>query len=159
MRVALIGAGRMGSAMGARVADAGHELVVFNRTRPKAEELAQRTGAQVADTAREAAEFAEVCLVSLADDEAVATTYLAVDGCCRSAAGRWYVTPAPSPRRQSAGSPPSRNREDVDHTRCPEASRWSSRDHHGHGRRRSGARSGAGARSVGKVDLPSWRYR
>ncbi len=32
MRVALIGAGRMGSAMGARVADAGHELVVFNRT-------------------------------------------------------------------------------------------------------------------------------
>ena len=37
--------------MGARVAAAGHELVVFNRTRPKAEELAQRTGAQVADTA------------------------------------------------------------------------------------------------------------
>jgi 3-hydroxyisobutyrate dehydrogenase-like beta-hydroxyacid dehydrogenase len=80
MRVALIGAGRMGSAMGARVADARHELVVFNRTRPKAEELAQRTGTQVADTAREAAESAEVCLVSLADDAAAMATYLDDNG-------------------------------------------------------------------------------
>jgi len=80
MRVALIGAGRMGSAMGARVAGGGHDLVVFNRTRSRAEELARRTGAHVADTAAEAAESAEVCLVSLADDVAVAATYLAVDG-------------------------------------------------------------------------------
>jgi 3-hydroxyisobutyrate dehydrogenase-like beta-hydroxyacid dehydrogenase len=76
MRVALIGAGRMGSAMGARVAGAGHDLVVFNRTRSGADDLAQRTGAQVADTAREAAAAAEVCLVSLADDAAVTATYL-----------------------------------------------------------------------------------
>ena len=47
MRVALIGAGRMGSAMGGRVAAAGHDLVVFNRTRSRAEELARRTGAKV----------------------------------------------------------------------------------------------------------------
>ena len=38
MRVALIGAGRMGSAMGGRVAAAGHDLMVFNRTRSRAEE-------------------------------------------------------------------------------------------------------------------------
>jgi 3-hydroxyisobutyrate dehydrogenase-like beta-hydroxyacid dehydrogenase len=76
MRVALIGAGRMGSAMGARVAGAGHDLVVFNRTRSRANDLAQQTGAQVADTARDAAEFAEVCLVSLSDDAAVTATYL-----------------------------------------------------------------------------------
>jgi 3-hydroxyisobutyrate dehydrogenase len=76
MRVALIGAGRMGSAMGARVAAADHELVIFNRTRSRADEVAQRTGAQVADTAREAVESAEVCLVSLADDVAVTATYL-----------------------------------------------------------------------------------
>ena len=38
MRVALIGAGRMGSAMGGRIAEAGHDLVVFNRTRPRAAE-------------------------------------------------------------------------------------------------------------------------
>jgi 3-hydroxyisobutyrate dehydrogenase len=76
MRVALIGAGRMGSAMGARVAGAGHELVVFNRTRQRAEDLAQRVAARVTDTAREAAMSADVCLVSLADDVAVTSTYL-----------------------------------------------------------------------------------
>jgi 3-hydroxyisobutyrate dehydrogenase-like beta-hydroxyacid dehydrogenase len=80
MRVALIGAGRMGSAMGGRVAGAGHDLVVFNRTRSRADDLAQRTSARVADTAREAAAAAEVCLVSLADDAAVMATYLDDNG-------------------------------------------------------------------------------
>jgi len=80
MRVALVGAGRMGSAMGARVAGAGHDLVVFNRTRSRADDLAQQTGAQVADNARDAAEFAEVCLVSLSDDAAVTATYLGDSG-------------------------------------------------------------------------------
>jgi 3-hydroxyisobutyrate dehydrogenase/2-hydroxy-3-oxopropionate reductase len=80
MRVALIGASRIGSAMGGRVAAAGHELMVFNRTRSRAEELARRTGAAVADTAREAAASAEICLVSLADDAAMTATYLADDG-------------------------------------------------------------------------------
>jgi 3-hydroxyisobutyrate dehydrogenase-like beta-hydroxyacid dehydrogenase len=80
MRVALIGAGRMGSAMGARVAGAGHDLVVFNRTRSRAEDLAGRINTRVADSAREAAEFAEVCLVSLADDPAVTATYLDDNG-------------------------------------------------------------------------------
>ena len=80
MRVALIGAGRMGSAMGARVAYAGHDLVVFNRTRSRAEDLAGHKNVRVADSAREAAEFAEVCLVSLADDPAVTATYLDDNG-------------------------------------------------------------------------------
>ena len=80
MRVALIGTGRMGSAMGARIAGAGHELTVFNRTRSRAEDVARSTGAQVADTARDAATPAEICLVSLADDAAVTATYLADDG-------------------------------------------------------------------------------
>jgi 3-hydroxyisobutyrate dehydrogenase-like beta-hydroxyacid dehydrogenase len=80
MKVALIGTGRMGSAMGARVAGAGHDLVVFNRTRSRAEDLAGRTEARVVDSAREAAEVAEVCLVSLADDTAVTATYLDDNG-------------------------------------------------------------------------------
>jgi 3-hydroxyisobutyrate dehydrogenase-like beta-hydroxyacid dehydrogenase len=80
MRVALIGAGRMGSAMGGRVADAGHDLVVFNRTRVRADDLAQRTGAEVADTVGEAVAAADVCLVSLADDAAVTAVYLDDDG-------------------------------------------------------------------------------
>jgi 3-hydroxyisobutyrate dehydrogenase-like beta-hydroxyacid dehydrogenase len=80
MRVALIGTGRMGSAMGARIAGAGHVLTVFNRTRSRAEDVARSTGAQVADTARDVAASAEICLVSLADDAAVTATYLADDG-------------------------------------------------------------------------------
>jgi 3-hydroxyisobutyrate dehydrogenase-like beta-hydroxyacid dehydrogenase len=80
MRVALVGTGRMGSAMGIRIAGAGHDLMVFNRTRSRCEEVALRTGAQVADTCREAAEFAEVCVVSLADDAAVTSTYLDDEG-------------------------------------------------------------------------------
>ncbi len=80
MRVALVGAGRMGSAMAGRVADAGHDVVVFNRTRSRAEEAAGRTGARVAESARVAAESAEVCLVSLADDAAVMSTYLDENG-------------------------------------------------------------------------------
>ena len=80
MRVALVGAGRMGSAMGIRVAGAGHDLVVFSRTRSRSEDVARRTAARVADTAREAAASAEICLVSLADDVAVTSTYLEDDG-------------------------------------------------------------------------------
>jgi 3-hydroxyisobutyrate dehydrogenase-like beta-hydroxyacid dehydrogenase len=80
MRVALVGAGRMGSAMAGRVADAGHDVVVFNRARSRAEEAAGRTGARVADSARVAAESAEVCLISLADDAAVMATYLDDNG-------------------------------------------------------------------------------
>jgi 3-hydroxyisobutyrate dehydrogenase-like beta-hydroxyacid dehydrogenase len=80
MRVALVGGGRMGSAMGARVAGAGHDLVVFNRTRSRADDLAQRTGAEAADSAREAVATAEVCLVSLADDAALTAVYLDDDG-------------------------------------------------------------------------------
>jgi 3-hydroxyisobutyrate dehydrogenase-like beta-hydroxyacid dehydrogenase len=80
MKVALVGTGRMGSAMGMRIAAAGHDLMVFNRTRSRCEEVALRTGAHVADTCREAAEFAEVCVVSLADDAAVTSTYLDDEG-------------------------------------------------------------------------------
>jgi 3-hydroxyisobutyrate dehydrogenase-like beta-hydroxyacid dehydrogenase len=76
----MVGAGRMGTAMAGRVADAGHDVVVFNRTRSRAEEAAGRTDARVADSARVAAESAEVCLVSLADDAAVMATYLDDNG-------------------------------------------------------------------------------
>jgi 3-hydroxyisobutyrate dehydrogenase-like beta-hydroxyacid dehydrogenase len=80
MRVALVGAGRMGSAMGGRIAEAGHDLTVFNRTRSGAQAAARRNGARIADTARQAAASAEICLVSLADDAAVAATYRGSDG-------------------------------------------------------------------------------
>jgi 3-hydroxyisobutyrate dehydrogenase-like beta-hydroxyacid dehydrogenase len=76
MKVAIVGAGRMGSAMAARLQQAGNDVVVYNRTREKAEAV----GAAVAETAREAAAWADTILVSLADDAAVLHAYGGPDG-------------------------------------------------------------------------------
>ncbi len=80
LRVAVIGTGRMGSAMAARIAAAGHQLTVWNRSREKAETVAASSGCEVADTAREAADGAEVVVVSLADDAALEQAYSGSDG-------------------------------------------------------------------------------
>jgi 3-hydroxyisobutyrate dehydrogenase/2-hydroxy-3-oxopropionate reductase len=81
LRVAVVGTGRMGGAMAGRVAAAGHQLTVWNRSRDKAEAVAtQLAGATVADTARDAAAAAQVVIVSLADDAAVRSAYRGEDG-------------------------------------------------------------------------------
>ena len=54
MRVGFIGLGKMGSAMARNLIKAGHALVVYNRTRSRAEEL-QPLGARIAGTPGEAA--------------------------------------------------------------------------------------------------------
>ena len=54
MKVGFIGLGMMGSGMARNLIKAGHALVVFNRTRSRAQELAQ-LGATVAATLGEAA--------------------------------------------------------------------------------------------------------
>jgi 3-hydroxyisobutyrate dehydrogenase-like beta-hydroxyacid dehydrogenase len=79
-RVAVVGAGRMGAAMAGTLRRAGVEVVVFNRTRSRAEAAAQASGAAVAATAREAAAGARVVLSSLADDAAVDAAYTGPDG-------------------------------------------------------------------------------
>lgn len=78
--VAVVGTGRMGAAMAARLAGAGHQLVLFNRTGSRARELAGQIGGEVAGTAAAAAGEAELVLVSLADDPAVEATYHGPDG-------------------------------------------------------------------------------
>jgi 3-hydroxyisobutyrate dehydrogenase/2-hydroxy-3-oxopropionate reductase len=80
MTVAVFGSGRMGAAMAGRLAGAGTDLVLYNRTRDAAEAVAAATSAKVAATAREAADSAEVCLVSLADDAALLEMYCGDDG-------------------------------------------------------------------------------
>lgn len=80
MTVAIVGTGRMGAAMARRLAGAGTDLVLFNRTVETARDVASVTGASVARSAREAVESADVCLVSLADDAAVTATYHGDDG-------------------------------------------------------------------------------
>src|ERR687883_871199 len=54
----------MGAFMAGNLLEAGHELVVHNRTRSKAEGLAQR-GARVADSPREVAEGSDVIITML----------------------------------------------------------------------------------------------
>ena len=69
-----LGTGRMGSAMARRLLDAGHELAVFNRTRARAERLAD-AGAHVVDRLTDLAQ-ADVVFVMVstpADLEAVLT--------------------------------------------------------------------------------------
>jgi 3-hydroxyisobutyrate dehydrogenase-like beta-hydroxyacid dehydrogenase len=80
MRVAVVGTGRMGSAMARRIAAAGHELTLYNRTWSTAQKLADEGGATTAPTARAAVESADVVVVSLADDAAAAATYDGEDG-------------------------------------------------------------------------------
>jgi 3-hydroxyisobutyrate dehydrogenase/2-hydroxy-3-oxopropionate reductase len=75
-QVAVVGAGRMGRAMAARLHGAGHRVTLYNRTRSRAEAVAERLGgATVVGTPAEAAAAADFVVVSLADDAAVRSTY------------------------------------------------------------------------------------
>ncbi len=63
-KVGFVGLGIMGAAMAGNLLEAEHELVVHNRTRTKAEQLAQH-GARVADSPREVAETSDVVITML----------------------------------------------------------------------------------------------
>ena len=63
-KVGFVGLGIMGAAMAGNLLEGGHELVVHNRTRTKAEQLA-RHGARVADSPREVAEASDVVITML----------------------------------------------------------------------------------------------
>jgi 3-hydroxyisobutyrate dehydrogenase len=69
-RIGFIGLGNMGAGMACRLAEAGYELAVYNRTREKAEPVAE-LGARVADSPADAAEGADVLMLSLANQDAV----------------------------------------------------------------------------------------
>jgi 3-hydroxyisobutyrate dehydrogenase-like beta-hydroxyacid dehydrogenase len=79
MKVAWLGLGIMGSLQAAHLAEAGHELTVWNRTRSKADDWAAEHGATVAASPAEAAAQAEVLFTMLVDGEQVAATLAEVD--------------------------------------------------------------------------------
>jgi 3-hydroxyisobutyrate dehydrogenase len=70
MRVAVLGTGIMGAPMARNIAAAGHEVRAWNRTRERAEPLAQH-GATVAGTPAEAVDGADVVVTMLSDGAAV----------------------------------------------------------------------------------------
>ncbi len=81
--VAFLGMGRMGSRVAANIARAGFPLIVYNRTRTKADEVASATGATVAGTPAEAARGADVVVTMLADAPAVEAVYGGDEGALR----------------------------------------------------------------------------
>ncbi|GFG52071.1 6-phosphogluconate dehydrogenase [Mycolicibacterium agri] len=73
-----IGAGRMGYAMIERLLDAGHDVSVYNRTRSKAEPLAQR-GAKLVDSPAQLADR-DVVFVMVAASEDLEAVTIGEDG-------------------------------------------------------------------------------
>lgn len=70
----------MGAAMARRLHGAGHDLVLWNRDRAKADVVTADTGSKVAETAADAVSGADVVMSSLADDEALREVYLGARG-------------------------------------------------------------------------------
>lgn len=70
MKVGFIGLGNMGQAIAGRIIDAEYDLIVYNRTRSKADEL-EKKGAKVAGSIAEACEGRDVVFTMLSDDKAL----------------------------------------------------------------------------------------
>jgi 3-hydroxyisobutyrate dehydrogenase-like beta-hydroxyacid dehydrogenase len=77
--VAVIGLGAMGSRIAGRLVDAGHDVVVWNRTPAKAEPLVER-GATAAATPADAARRADAVLTMVADPHALRAVTEGPDG-------------------------------------------------------------------------------
>ncbi len=86
-RVAFVGLGVMGFPMAGHLATAGHEVTVWNRSRPRADEwLAEHPEGRVAGTAREAAAASDVVLMCVGDDTSVLSVLTDADGVLAGAA-------------------------------------------------------------------------
>lgn len=79
MKIGFIGLGIMGSRMAANLQKHGHSLVVFNRTRAKAEPLLGPCGT-FADSPAKLAEQVDVLFTMLPDPDAVKQTALGLNG-------------------------------------------------------------------------------
>ena len=87
-RIALLGTGKMGSAIGERLAKAGFELTLWNRTRSRAEAL---NLGPVGDTPAKAVRVADIVISSLTGPDAVRSAYLGTDGALGAGNGRLFI--------------------------------------------------------------------
>jgi 3-hydroxyisobutyrate dehydrogenase len=78
-KVAFIGLGRMGHGMAGRYLEAGFSVGVWNRSKPKAEDLIAR-GARWAASPADAADGADAVVTMVADDGASRAVWLGQDG-------------------------------------------------------------------------------
>src|SRR3989440_471896 len=89
-KIGFIGLGAMGIGMASRLAESGHDITVYNRTRGKSEQVGQ-LGAQVADSPAEAARAADVVMLSLADQHVVESMLFGDEGVFGSLREGGYV--------------------------------------------------------------------
>jgi 3-hydroxyisobutyrate dehydrogenase len=89
-RIGFIGLGNMGSGMAARLAEAGYDIAVHNRTRAKAEEV-EKLGARFAESPAAAAEGVDVLMTSLADEDVVEQMLFGRDGAVEALAAGSYI--------------------------------------------------------------------
>ncbi len=80
MRVAFVGLGVMGYPMAGYLINAGHEVVVFNRTTSKADAWVDQYGGSRADTPSAAASKAEIVFCCVGNDDDVRAVILGDDG-------------------------------------------------------------------------------
>ncbi|MGA8636205.1 MAG: NAD(P)-binding domain-containing protein, partial [Candidatus Dormiibacterota bacterium] len=86
--VAILGTGKMGGAMARRLANAGFDITLWNRSATRAEEL--HLG-RVAASPAEAVRGADIVISSLTNDAAVRDVYLGDNGVLSAAAGGLVV--------------------------------------------------------------------
>ena len=79
-KLAFLGLGVMGYPMAGHLAQAGHEVTVYNRTAAKADKWAAKHGGRAAPTPREAAEGAEIVLACVGNDDDLRSVCLGEDG-------------------------------------------------------------------------------
>jgi 3-hydroxyisobutyrate dehydrogenase-like beta-hydroxyacid dehydrogenase len=87
-RIAVLGTGRMGSALARRLAGAGFELTLWDRTADRAKALGV---GKVAASRAEAVRGAEFVLSSLTGPEAVRATFLGPGGALEGAHGQVFI--------------------------------------------------------------------
>jgi len=80
MRVAFVGLGVMGYPMAGYLANAGHDVTVYNRTKEKASSWAAEYSGAVTDTPAAAAANAEIVFCCVGDDPDVRAVILGGDG-------------------------------------------------------------------------------
>jgi 3-hydroxyisobutyrate dehydrogenase-like beta-hydroxyacid dehydrogenase len=87
-RVAVLGTGRMGSAIARRLADTGIELAVWNRTRSRAEDVGAGI---VVGTPADAVAMVDVVITSLTGADALRATFGGSTGALAGARGQSFV--------------------------------------------------------------------
>lgn len=91
MQVTFIGLGAMGEPMARNIVKGSHDLVVYNRTKAKAERLTAM-GARLAESPHAAAREAEVVCTCVSTPDALRDTLLGVDGALGGArAGTLFI--------------------------------------------------------------------